>query len=149
MRYSGAVRLMYRRHWDRESLLLFGQNERREPPSYVIGKSKGSFASSSYRLTANPARSCQLHVGIMVDCSKRLGDMNISDLSRSHFRTLDTLYVVSSACCVCVGFDFRRGTFLTLRCFLTSTRLCFVYKFTASLATINTIPPTKLRPHCS
>lgn len=84
----------------------------------------------------------------MVD-SQLVRGMNISDLSKSHFRKLNTRYVVSSACCVCVGFDFRRGTFLTLRCFLTSTLLCFVYKFTASLATMKTIPPTKLRPHCS
>lgn len=55
---------MYHRRCDRESLLPFGQNERSEPPSYVIGKLYGSFASVSHRLTANPAHLCQLRAGV-------------------------------------------------------------------------------------
>lgn len=112
-------------------------------------KAVGVFYFSLSQVDSRPWTPLPALCRSMVDCSQLKRGMDISDLSRSHLRTLDTRYVVSSACCVCVGFDFRRGTFLTLRCFLTSTLLCLVYKFTASLATIKTIPPTKLRPHCS
>lgn len=112
-------------------------------------KAVGIFCFSLSQVDSQPCTPLPAPCRNMVYCSQLKRGMNISDLSRSHLRTLHTCYVVSSACCVCVGFDFRRGTFLTLRCFLTSTLLCLVYKFTASLATMKTIPPTKLRPHCS
>lgn len=112
-------------------------------------KMRGVFCFNLSQADSQPCTPLPAPCRSMVDCSQLKRGMNISDLCRSHLRTLDTRYAVSPACCVCVGFDFRRGTFLTLRCFLTSTFLCLVYKLTASLATMKTIPPTKLRPHCS